>query len=190
MVAFGQGQSFLQKLLRSSRSLVSAQVAHGRRAGVEKAVTAVLITLGMVSIVVAAAYLVSSGSLSPALYPVAIILAIFIFGPITNITGVAENLGVVFAAADRVFAILNAPVPVRYTAAASPGPVEPRIEFKAVSFQYAPDLPPALDSAGFFRRAGRERGPRGALRSGEVHVHPSADAFLGCHGRRNHHWRV
>ena len=69
VVAFGQGQSFLQKLLRSSRSLVSAQVAHGRRAGVEKAVTAVLITLGMVSIVVAAAYLVSSGSLSPALYP-------------------------------------------------------------------------------------------------------------------------
>ena len=173
VVAFGQGQSFLQKLLRSSRSLVSAQVAHGRRAGVEKAVTAVLITLGMVSIVVAAAYLVSSGSLSPALYPVAIILAIFIFGPITNITGVAENLGVVFAAADRVFAILNAPVPVRYTAAASPGPVEPRIEFKAVSFQYAPDLPPALDSASFSVEPGESValvGHSGAGKSTCIHL--------------------
>ena len=33
VVAFGQGQRFLEELLQSSRSLVSAQVAHGRRAG-------------------------------------------------------------------------------------------------------------------------------------------------------------
>ena len=150
VVAFGQGQRFTEGLLRSSRSLVSAQVAHGRRAGGEHAVTAALITFGMLSIVIAAAYLVSSGFLSPALYPVVIILAIFIFGPLTNITGVAETLGVVFAAADRVFAVLNAPAPVRDTATtAPPGPVEPRIEFKTVNFHYAPDLPPALDGASF-----------------------------------------
>ena len=150
IVAFGQGQRFLEGLRRSSRSLVGAQVAHGRRAGGEQAVTSVLITLGMVSIVVAAAYLVSSGSLSPALYPVVIILAIFIFRPVTDITGIAENLGVVFAAADRVFAVLNAPAPVPDTEAAPPpGPVEPRIEFREVSFRYATDLPPALDAASF-----------------------------------------
>ena len=149
VVAFGQGQRFLQELLQSSRSLVSAQVAHGRRAGGEQTVTSVLISLGMVSIVIAAAYLVSSGSLSPALYPVVIILAIFIFGPVTNITGIAESLGVVFAAADRVFAVLNAPAPVRDTAAEPPGPVEPHIEFMDVSFHYAQDLPPALDAASF-----------------------------------------
>ena len=174
VVAFGQGQRFLEELLQSSRSLVSAQVAHGRRAGGEHAVTSVLITLGMVSIVVAAAYLVSSGSLSPALYPVAIILAIFIFGPVTNITGIAETLGVVFAAADRVFAVLNAPAPVRDTAAsAPPGPVEPRIEFSDVRFHYAPELPPALDAASFSVEPGESValvGHSGAGKSTCIHL--------------------
>ncbi len=150
VVAFGQGQRFLEGMLRSSRSLVSAQVDHGRRAGGEHAVTSALITLGMVSIVIVAAYLVSSGSLSPALYPVVIILAIFIFGPLTNITSTAESLGVVFAAADRVFDVLNAPAAVRDTQAPPPqGPVEPRVEFGAVTFQYGADLPPALNAASF-----------------------------------------
>ena len=174
VVAFGQGQRFLERLLRSSRSLVGAQVAHGRRAGGEHAVTSMLITLGMVSIVIAAAWLVSSGSLSPALYPVAIILAIFIFGPVTNITGIAESLGVVFAAADRVFAVLNAPAPVRDTVEASPpGPVESRIEFRAVSFHYAPDLPPALDAASFSVEPGESValvGHSGAGKSTCIHL--------------------
>ena len=173
VVAFGYGRRFLEGLFLSSRSLVSAQVAHGRRAGVEQAVTSVLITLGMVSIVITAAYLVSSGSLSPALYPVVIILAIFIFAPVTNITGIAESLGVVFAAADRVFAVLNAPAPVRDTAAAPPRPVEPRIEFKAVSFHYAPDLPPALDAASFSVEPGESValvGRSGAGKSTCIHL--------------------
>ena len=174
VVAFRQGQRFLEGLLRSSRSLVSAQVAHGSRAGGEHAVTSALITLGMVSIVIAAAYLVSSGSLSPALYPVTIILAIYIFGPITNITGIAESLGVVFAAADRVFAVLNAPAPVRDTVEAPPrGPVEPRIEFRAVSFHYAPDLPPALEAASFSVEPGENValvGHSGAGKSTCIHL--------------------
>ena len=173
VVAFGYGRRFLEGLFLSSRSLVSAQVAHGRRAGVEQAVTSVLITLGMVSIVITAAYLVSSGSLSPALYPVVIILAIFIFAPVTNITGIAESLGVVFAAADRVFAVLNAPAPVRDTAAEPPSPVEPRIEFKAVSFHYAPDLPPALDATSFSVEPGESValvGHSGAGKSTCIHL--------------------
>ena len=174
VIAFGQGQRFLEGLLQSSRSLVSAQVAHGRRAGGEQAVTSVLITLGMVSVVIAAAYLVSSGSLSPALYPVVIILAIFIFGPVTNITGIAESLGVVFAAADRVFSVLNAPAPVRDTVGeAPPGPVEPRIEFRAVSFNYARDSPRALDAASFSVEPGESValvGHSGAGKSTCIHL--------------------
>ena len=174
VVAFGQGQRFLQELLQSSRSLVSAQVAHGRRAGGEHAVKSVLVTLGMVSIVIPAAYLVSSGSLAPALYPVVIILAIFIFGPVINITGIAESFGVISAAADRVFAVLNAPAPVRDTAVVPPsGPVVPRIEFKAVSFHYAPDLPLALDAASFSVEPGESValvGHSGAGKSTCIHL--------------------
>ena len=174
VVAFGQGQRFLDGIFKSSRSLVSAQVAHGRRAGLEHAVTSVLITLGMVSIVIAAAYLVSNGALSPALYPVAIILAIFIFGPVTNITGIAESLGVVFAAADRVFTVLNTPAPVRdKVETPPPGPVEPRIEFRNVSFRYAPELPAALDAASFSVEPGESValvGHSGAGKSTCIHL--------------------
>ncbi len=174
VVAFGQGQRFLEGLLKDSRSLVRAQVAHGSRAGGEQAATSVLITLGMLSIVIVAAYLVSSGSLTPALYPVVIILAIFIFRPVTDITRVAESLGVVFAAADRVFAVLNAPAPVRDTVTAPPpGPVEPRIEFKGVNFHYAPELPPALDAASFSVESGESValvGHSGAGKSTCIHL--------------------
>lgn len=122
----------------------------------------------------AAAYLVSFGSLPPALFPVAIIPAIFIFGPVTSITDIAENLGIVFAAADRVFAVLNAPAPVPDTAAAPPpGPVEPCIEFRAVSFHYGPDLPAALDTASFSVRRGESValvGHSGAGKSTCIHL--------------------
>ena len=174
VVAFGHGNRFLEGLLGSSRSLVGAQVAHGRRAGGEHAVTGALITLGMVSIVIAAAYLVSIGALSPALYPVAIILAIFIFGPVTNITSIAESLGVVFAAADRVFDVLKTPAPVRDIAKVPPpGAVEPRIEFKDVNFQYASELPLALDSAKFAVEPGESValvGHSGAGKSTCIHL--------------------
>ena len=174
VVAFGHGKRFLEGLLGSSRSLVGAQVAHGRRAGGEHAVTGALITLGMVSIVIAAAYLVSIGTLSPALYPVAVILAIFIFGPVTNITSIAESLGVVFAAADRVFDVLKTPAPVRDTAKVPPpAPVEPRIEFRDVRFHYAPELPPALDAASFTVERGESValvGHSGAGKSTCIHL--------------------
>ncbi len=174
IVAFGQGERFLAGLLRSSRDLASAQVAHGARAGVERAATSALVTLGMVSVVITAAYLVSSNSLSPTLYPVVIILSIFIFAPIVNLTGIAESLGVVFAAADRVFAVLNAPAPVQDTVEAPPsGGVNPRIEFNAVSFRYAPDLPPALDAASFTVEPGENValvGRSGAGKSTCIHL--------------------
>ena len=80
----------------------------------------------------------------------------------------------VFAAADRVFAVLNAPAPVRDTAeTAPPGPVEPRIEFKDVSFRYGPDLPPALDAASFSVEPGESValvGRSGAGKSTCIHL--------------------
>ena len=106
----------------------------------------------------------------------------------TNITGIAEYLGVVFAAADRVFAVLNAPAPVRDTEEAPPVPVEHRIDFRAVSFRYAPGLPPALDAASFSVEPGESVALVGHSGCGEVHLHPSAHAVLGCHGR-SHHYR-
>ena len=129
---------------------MGAQVAHGRRAGGEQAVTSVLITLGMVSIVVAAAYLVSSGSLSP-----------------RALSGRHHPGHLHLQAGDRHHRHRGEPrrglrggrpgvrraerarsVPDT-EAAPPPGPMEPRIEFRAVSFRYATDLPPALDAASF-----------------------------------------
>ena len=80
----------------------------------------------------------------------------------------------VFAAADRVFAVLNAPAPVRDTVeAAPPGPVAPRIEFRAVSFHYSPELPPALDTASFSVEPGESValvGHSGAGKSTCIHL--------------------
>ena len=57
--------------------------------------------------------------------------------------------------------------------AAPPGPVAPRIEFRAVSFHYSPELPPALDAASFSVEPGESValvGHSGAGKSTCIHL--------------------
>jgi thiol reductant ABC exporter CydC subunit len=150
IVAFGRGAERLDRLDRHNRSLVGAQLAHGRRAGLEGAVTTALTALGMAAVLATAAWLTARGQLSPPLFPVAVILAAGIFAPIVEVTNIARQLNVTFASADRVFAVLDAPAPVEDLAPAPPpGPVEPRVRFAEVGFRYGPALPDALDGVSF-----------------------------------------
>ncbi|MFP4436864.1 MAG: ABC transporter ATP-binding protein [Chloroflexaceae bacterium] len=150
IVTFGRSATQLEKLGRHNRALVQAQLAHGSRAGIEGAVTDALIALGMVSVLALAAYLVAQGILAAALFPVSIILAASSFGPIVAITSTARNIGVITAAADRVFAIIQSPAPVTDTALHPPvGPIVPHVRFTHVSFRYSPDLPDAVRDVSF-----------------------------------------
>ena len=138
LVAFGYQKRFLANLQSHSNRLVRSQLAHGMRAGVEQAAIAAFMSGGMLSVIAAAAVRVSRGELDPAYYPVAITLAIFVFGPICALASVAQSLGIVFASADRVFHLLREPAPVTDAPGAAPpdSDVEPRAGFAGVAFGY------------------------------------------------------
>ena len=150
IVAFGREGTQVTQLGRHYGALIEAQLAHGRRIGMEVGVTNVLVASGMVATVATAAWLVSVDGLPRAWFPVAVVLAATIFEPIVTLTSVATNLGLVAAAAERIFAILERPPIVEDRVdPAPPGPIEPRVAFQGVSFRYGPDLPLALADASF-----------------------------------------
>ena len=151
LVAFGDQRRFLDHLESRSNRLVRSQLAYGLRAGVEQAAVAAFMSGGMLAVVAVAAVQVSRGELDPAYSPVAITLAIFVFVPIHAIASAAQNLGIVFASADRTFRLLREPAPVTDApGAVPPGPgVEPRIRFAGVTFGYPGGGDPALREVSF-----------------------------------------
>lgn len=150
IVAFGQEDIQLEKLGRQNSELVRAQLAHGKRAGFEKAITNAFVALGMLSVLALSAFLTSRGMLALTLFPVSIILAASIFLPIVTVTTTAKNLNITFASAIRVFAILEQPTLVEdRVQAAPPSPIEPQVRFGEVTFRYGPALPDVLDQVSF-----------------------------------------
>ncbi|HWS84884.1 MAG TPA: thiol reductant ABC exporter subunit CydC [Ktedonobacteraceae bacterium] len=150
IVTFGQGTAQLNKLSRQNRMLLRAQFAHGRRSGLEGAITSILISLGLLSVLALAATFVAHGMLAASLLPVSVILAGSIFAPIMSVTNAARNMGIISASANRVFTVLHTPAPVEDHVTAPPsGPIEPRVQFEQVTFRYGPELPEALTNVSF-----------------------------------------
>jgi ATP-binding cassette subfamily C protein CydC len=150
IVAFGQERRQVEKLGLHYGALIQSQLTHGRRIGLEAGITNILVVTGMVAIVATAAWLVVDGGLPRVWFPVAVVLAATIFEPIVTLTSVAMNLGLVAAAAERIFAILERPPIVEDRVQAAPrGPIDPRVAFRSVSFRYGPELPLALADVSF-----------------------------------------
>ena len=116
LVAFGSQRRFLDNLESHSNRLVRSQLVYGMRAGIEKGAV------------------------------VAFKLAIFVFVPILAIASVAQNLGIVFASAERAFHLLREPAPVSDAPEATPpdSDVDPRVTFEGVTFGYPGGEAPAL----------------------------------------------
>ena len=151
LIAFGQQERYLSRLEANSKRLVRSQLAHGARAGLEQAATVALMSGGILSVIAVAAVLASRREIDLAYYPVAVTLAISVFVPVGSIASIAQNLGVVFASANRVFRLMQEPPPVRDSPAARPpaGPVDPVIVFDRVSFSYPGSGVPAIRDVSF-----------------------------------------
>lgn len=155
VVIFGRSADQLDRLARHNRALFNVEAEYGKRAGAEAAVGGVIVTGGMLAVLIAAAVLTWNGSIAAPLFPVAIILAAAIFPPVTNVVEMGGQIGVIGAAAGRLFAILNQQPPVVDRVAAAPAePITPHIRFENVSFRYARDLPDALCTVSFEVRPG------------------------------------
>ncbi|WP_052661486.1 ABC transporter ATP-binding protein [Clostridium aceticum] len=138
IVAFGRGKSYLKKLENGTYDLGRSQIAEGKRLGLEGGLINAAMSLGMVSILAVSSFLVLEGSIDSALIPTIIMLSVYVFSPIVDVSGTARNLGSIGASAERVFSILNTPTPVEDKAEAPlEGPIVPHIQYNKVKFSYA-----------------------------------------------------
>ncbi|TDD64026.1 thiol reductant ABC exporter subunit CydC [Jiangella aurantiaca] len=150
ILAFGREREFLDRLDRRTRDLHATQLAHGGRVGVEKAATDGLVALGVLIVLGAAASLVAGDAMAAELFPTAVILAAAALAPVSKISDAARELGIVTAAAERIFALLDAPATVTDRGGRPPG-LSPRtdVSFRGVTFRYGRDLPDAVHEVTF-----------------------------------------
>ncbi|MET8863789.1 thiol reductant ABC exporter subunit CydC [Nonomuraea sp. NPDC004580] len=157
IATFGQEERFLTRLGAHGRDLHEAQLAHGSRVGVERAVTDLLIGLGVVGVLAGSAVMVATGGMPVVLFPTAVVLAAAALAPVTKLSDAARELGVVAAAGERIFAVVDAPAMAPEPAAPPPLPALPQtldVSFRDVSFRYGPSLPPAVSGVTFDISAG------------------------------------
>jgi thiol reductant ABC exporter CydC subunit len=150
LLVFGARDAWLTRLRQHDAALLAEKAAHSRRAGLEHAATDALTSLGVLATVLVGAVLVRRGELSPALLPVAVLLAATSLLPVASVLEVMRDLNLAGAAAARVSALLAAPSPITERVAPEPpAPITPAVCFDHAGFRHAPGLPRAVDDVSF-----------------------------------------
>jgi ATP-binding cassette subfamily C protein CydCD len=113
-----------------------------------------LTALGGLAVMTTGVWLVAQGRLPRPLLPLATLLALSSFSPVSELARTLKQLMETLAAARRVFEIHDEPVPVRdgpgVTAEKPSGlPEAPSIAFQRVGFSYGPGEPQALQDVSF-----------------------------------------
>ena len=154
ILSFTFERSFLSRLGHFSRSLYQSQIAYGKRLGAEGALLNAGVSLTMLCVLAVSAFLVIDGQLAAAWQPVAVILTVYIFAPVEELCSMGRNFGIILAAADRVFRVLESKPVVEDRGRESIQGLRPVIDFQGVSFRYGENLPLILNDVSFQVREG------------------------------------
>jgi ABC-type multidrug transport system fused ATPase/permease subunit len=149
IVILGAQESALARLAGSQGNLSASATAHGRRAGLEKAIGDALTAMGMLAVLVTATALVRAHALPAADYPASIVLAGACFLPLIALSGVGRELNRVAAATDRIDQLLRARPSVTDRVTVPPQVTKPVVEYRKVSFSYQPGSPDAVHDVSF-----------------------------------------
>ncbi|MCC7370036.1 MAG: thiol reductant ABC exporter subunit CydC [Chloroflexi bacterium] len=158
VAAFGYGPGRLAEITAKGQQLSAAQLHFLHLQAIQSGIIEILTALGGLAVLVVGGYFAQSGQLAPTLVPLATLLALSSFGPVTDIAKVAKQLAETLAASRRVFAVHDEPVAVHDGSLRQlPEAVRaaPSVTFESVTFSYGPGLPPALCDVSFSIEAGQ-----------------------------------
>ncbi|MDE0030173.1 MAG: ABC transporter ATP-binding protein [Deltaproteobacteria bacterium] len=140
IVAFGHEKRQLASVLANSLKLARAQLAFHRDQAVQASLNEAVTGIGALAVLGTGVYLVGQLQMERALLPLASVLALLAFGPITDIARTFKELMETLESGRRVFAVKDEPVPVRDGAGvpvlAANGHTPPAIRFDHVNFGY------------------------------------------------------
>ena len=150
ILSFGYESHYLQKIRKANKILTSIQTKYGSRQGVENALLNFSMSAGLICVSVLTSFLISKGRVGHEWYAVAVILSIYVFTPVTAISNMARNFGIMKSSTERVFTVLETPETVRDLVEESGSAEEPMtVVFDQVDFAYKESLPLVLNDVSF-----------------------------------------
>lgn len=127
-----------------------SQLQYGKRLGTEGALLQGVLGVSMLTVTAVAAWLVLQGEIAFSWYPVVVMLSGMVLGPVIEVCNTARNFGLIFAAADRVYRVLEAVPQVEDTGKdIDIREIEPSVTFCHVSFRYGDELEDAVNDISF-----------------------------------------
>jgi ATP-binding cassette subfamily C protein CydCD len=169
VAGFGAEKRVTEDLTRSSWRVASAQVRFQTEQARQTSWNETFTGIGALAVMVTGVWLVSRGEMARPLLPLATVLAMAAFAPVSEITRTLKELTETLAAARRIFAIKDQPVAVTDGSGLTSLPAQsnalPSVIFENTSFAYGPHEPPALQNVSFRIEPGQTValvGPSGA----------------------------
>ena len=107
IVMLGASRRRVDRVYDTMSRLYKEQYRYGKLKGREAFLIQMICGAFTAAVMITAAILVSNGSMERVMYPVAVMLSTVILGPVLELTSVAQELGMVFAASNRVQALLG-----------------------------------------------------------------------------------
>ncbi len=150
----------------SMQKLYDAQLRYGKRLGTESMLMQIFVGAFTVIVMGVTANFVAQGSIEFTIYPMVVILSALLFNPIIEWCGPARNLGLVFAAANRIQRVLDTePVIKDAGRSIDEDKLAHNVTFENVSFRYDDNLEEVLHCVSFEAEQGKTValvGPSGA----------------------------
>ncbi|EPR77517.1 HlyB/MsbA family ABC transporter [Leifsonia rubra CMS 76R] len=148
ILALGLGARHLDEVRAATRRLQRRKRTFALRSGIETAIADAIVATTTIGTLLVQAERVATGQLSATLFPVALVLTAATFAPAVAIFAVAQKLGEVSAAAERVLDVIDAPAsvndrptPVTLPVAGSAATGSGAVSLENVHFGYSPTEP-------------------------------------------------
>ena len=150
IAAFGAGGDRVRETDRRGRDFSAHRVRFLDSQASHAVFIEALTAVGGLAVLATGAWLVVEGSMDRTDLPLATLLALTSFGPVTELATTLKHMMETHAAARRVFEVHDEPVVVKDGPGLPPAPARTAdangaIAFESVGFAYGPDLPPALE---------------------------------------------